>query len=228
MVRLAWCRVHNGVFQQPRRSIFGVAITPGQDADLTFLGRTADSLIFSVTNASRTDGYADPSAPGFRYDLAADEAVVLPQVTAPPPAPTFLGTLPAYPYFVYFAPGTHLFPLGRSPGLAVARALRSHCRFEAALQWYRLAFDPCTGTAPGSNATRTRGRRLHPGLMRRAPSRSPVRAATHRVPAATAPTFPVRRRGTARSCCTTSRRWWSGATPSAAAATRRKRSSRRA
>ena len=108
MVRLAWSRVHNGVFQQPRRSIFGVAITPGQDADLTFLGRMADSLTFSVSHAVALDGYADPSVPGFRYDLAADEAVVLPQVAAPPPAPTFLGTLPAYPYFVFFAPGTHV------------------------------------------------------------------------------------------------------------------------
>ena len=88
MVRLAWSRVHNGVFQQPRRSIFGVAITPGQDADLTFLGRMADSLTFSVSHAVALDGYADPSVPGFRYDLAADEAVVLPQVAAPPPAPT--------------------------------------------------------------------------------------------------------------------------------------------
>ena len=143
LVGLAWSRVHNGVFQQPRRSVFGVAITPGQDADLSFLGRTADSLTFSVNNGVTPDGYPDPPAPGFRYDLAADEAIVLPQLAATSAAPVFLGTLPAYPYFVFFAPGTHLFPLGPfAPSLAVARALRSHCRFEAALHWYRLAFDP--------------------------------------------------------------------------------------
>ena len=142
-----------------------MAITPGQDADLTFLGRTADSLTFSVTNAVAPVGYADPSAPGFRYDVAADWAIVLPQVAPPPAAPTFLGTLPAYPYFVYFAPGTHLIPLSPfAPALAVACALRSRCRFEAALHWYRLAFDPwqrdCTWiecdqdtrTAPGTDA----------------------------------------------------------------------------
>jgi receptor-binding and translocation channel-forming TcA subunit of Tc toxin/ABC toxin-like protein len=161
MVRLAWCRIHDGVFEQPRRSTFAVAITPGQDADLTFLGRTGDSLTFSVTNAVAPTGYGDPSAPGFRYDIASDAAVVLPQVDSPPPAPTFLGALPAYPYFVYSAPGTHLFPLTPfAPALAVACALRSRCRFEAALRWYRLAFDPlrqdCTwiecgnGEAPGN------------------------------------------------------------------------------
>jgi Tc toxin complex TcA C-terminal TcB-binding domain len=151
MVRLAWCRVHNGEFKQPRRSECGAAITPGQDADLTFLGRTADSLTFSVSNAVAPAGHADPSAPGFRYDIAADLAIVLPQAAAAPAPPQFLGTLPAYPYFVFFAPGTHLIPLSPfAPALAVACALRSRCRFEAALHWYRLAFDPlqhdCTWT----------------------------------------------------------------------------------
>ena len=144
MVRLGWCRVHNGEFQQPRRSQFGVPIQTGSSspADLVFLGRTADSLTFSVTNAVPPEGFADSSDPGFRYDLALDDAVVLPLVTLPPKAPTFL-TLPAYPYFVFDTPGDSLFPLSPfSPSLAVARALRSHCQFEAALNWYRLAFDP--------------------------------------------------------------------------------------
>jgi receptor-binding and translocation channel-forming TcA subunit of Tc toxin/ABC toxin-like protein len=143
MVRLAWCRVHNGVFQQPRRSVFGVAISD-DDADLTFLGRTADSLSFSVTSGVAPEGVADPAPPGFRYDIATDSAIVLPQVAAPPPPPHFLGNrLPAYPYFVFFRPGTELFPLGPfAPALAVASALRLRCRFEAALGWYRIAFDP--------------------------------------------------------------------------------------
>ena len=146
MVRLAWCRVHNGEFQQPRRSHQGVPIQTGSTSDLSFLGRTADSLTFSVSNAVAPEGYSDPSAPGFRYDLATDDAVVLPLVTQIPALdiPTFVdGKLPAYPYFVYDAPGSHLFPLSPfSPSLAVAQALRSRCRFEAALKWYRLVFDP--------------------------------------------------------------------------------------
>ena len=145
MVRLAWCRVHNGEFQQPRRSHKGVAVQPDTDNDLTFLGRTGDSLTFSVSNAVMPEGYLDPSAPGFRYDLATDHAVVLPLIAPAMPLPPaqFVGNLPANPYFVYVAPGTHLFPLSPfSPSLAVAQALRSHCRFEAALKWYRLFFDP--------------------------------------------------------------------------------------
>jgi hypothetical protein len=146
MVRLAWCRVHNGEFQQPRTSSFGVPVQDNTATDLTFGGRTADSLIFSVSNPyipSPPPVLNDPSAPGFRYDLASDCAVVLPQVTAPPAPPTYLGNLPCYPYFVYVAPGNHLLPLSYfSPANAIARALRTHCNFEAALKWYRLAFDP--------------------------------------------------------------------------------------
>jgi hypothetical protein len=143
MVRLAWCRVHDGEFQQPRRSRRGVAVEPGAAVDLVFLGRTADSLTFSVTNAIEPEGYSNQSAPGFRYDLATDNAVVLPQVLAPINPGPFLTTLPAYPYFVFVEPGTHLFPLSPfSPSIAIARALRSHCQFESALRWYRLSFDP--------------------------------------------------------------------------------------
>jgi len=166
LVRLAWCRVHNGEFQQPRMSSLGVAIIPGQDSDLTFLGRTADSLTFSVSNPyipSPPLVLNDPSVPGFRYDLAPDCAVVLPMVAAPGATPTYLGTLPCYPYFVYVKPGTHLLPLSFfSPANAVARALRTHCSFEAALKWYRLAFDPlnqdCTWVVcPQNSNTQTNG-----------------------------------------------------------------------
>jgi hypothetical protein len=143
IVRLAWCRVHNRQFGQPRRSVFGVRIDPNSDSDLQFLGRQGDSLTFAVTNGIIPQGHADTSAPGFRYDIAADDAVVLPQVAAPATPPTFLGTLPAYPYFLFFAPGAPLYPLSPfSPSLAIAQALRAHCRFEAALAWYREAFDP--------------------------------------------------------------------------------------
>ena len=170
MVRLAWCRVHNGEFQQPRRSVDGVAVASA-GSDLIFVGRTDDSLTFQVTNPqtpSPRQGYVDTSPPGFRYDLATDDAVVLPLVTAPPAAGgPYLGTLPAYPYFVYVQPGTYEFPLSLfAPSVAVATALRAHCRYEAALKWYRLSFDPlesdcawmkCDTTGESVIATETRG-----------------------------------------------------------------------
>src|SRR6185436_7938122 len=146
-VRLAWCRIHNGEFQQPRRSVRALQVNPDAADDLVFLGRTADSLTFSVTNGIPPVGHVDPASPGFRFDLAKDDASVLPQLLAPNPAamPAFLGPakLPAYPWMLFVAPGAPLFPLSPfTPALAVAQALRSRCRFEAALAWYRSAFNP--------------------------------------------------------------------------------------
>ena len=64
-------------------------------------------------------------------------------MAAPPPPLTYLQVLPAYPYFVYHSPGARLFPGSwYTPALAVACALRAHCRFEAALKWYERSFDP--------------------------------------------------------------------------------------
>jgi hypothetical protein len=150
MVHLLWCRLHDGEFQPPRRSDEGLRIdpgllAPGEVPQLDFKGRTADSLRFEVSAGTAIPGYLDPTPPGFRYDMATDSAVVLPLVVAPPaPATAGLpGGLMAYPFFASFAPGAHLEPpsLFRA-ALTVAGTLRAHCRFEAALKWYELAFNP--------------------------------------------------------------------------------------
>jgi len=144
--RLAWCRVHNGRFGQPRTSEGYVAIA--DQPDLVFLGRAGDSLYFQVSgSAPLPAGYgADTSPPGFRYDLAPDDAVALPQVLVPsaPPTPSpYPGGLTSYPFFAYFDPGARLFPASWfATALAVAEALRGDCAFERALRWYRRAFDP--------------------------------------------------------------------------------------
>ncbi|MBV8157898.1 MAG: hypothetical protein JO278_09580, partial [Dyella sp.] len=143
MVRLAWCRVHQGQFLEPQRSMFGLPVQSAGGIDLTFAGRTADSLFFEVSGAVPPQGYTDPTPAGFRYDLAIDDAVTLPLVATPAPVSPLVGGLPAYPWFVYAAPGKPPVPLSAfSPALAVARWLRAHCRFEAALRWSREAFDP--------------------------------------------------------------------------------------
>lgn len=136
-VHLAWCRVHNGQFGQPRRSFEGVPVGT-DDPELTFAGRDGDSLGFTVTGTV-----------GFRYDMATDDAVTLPLVFAPPPEePDYPGKLPAYPYFAYFTPGAELVPASPfAPALAVAAALRAHCRFPEALKWYELAFSPLHANA---------------------------------------------------------------------------------
>lgn len=142
-VRLAWCRVHNGEFSQPRRSAECVELQAG--ANLQLVGRGADSLFFAVGGAAPpSEGYTDPSPSGFRYDLPTDDTVSLPlPVVAPLSVPTYPGGLPAYPFFSLDAPGAPLFPQSIfAPALVVASALRTRCRFDVALKWYELAFAP--------------------------------------------------------------------------------------
>ncbi|OHX19650.1 neuraminidase-like domain-containing protein [Chromobacterium sphagni] len=145
VVALAWTRLHNGQFLPPRRSGQGVPVSDAAGADFVFLGRHDDSLTFSVSGAlPPPPGYNDPSAPGFRYDLASDSAAVLPLVAAAASSGiAYPGGLPAYPFFLYADRGAPLFPGSLyAPALAVACVLREHCRFESAVKWLQLAFDP--------------------------------------------------------------------------------------
>jgi len=134
MVRVAWCCRHDGEFLQARVSAHGIV----GGADIGLLGRAGDSLYFAVPGST-------PSS-GFRFDLAVDEAHVVENISLslpPTPPASALGGLMAYPYFAYYQPGARLFPWSMySPAIAVANALRSHCRFEAALKWYDLYYDP--------------------------------------------------------------------------------------
>ncbi len=154
MVHLYWVRVHDGEFQQPRRSDEGVPVLvdnpggPGQPKtflvpELKFQGRLGDSLRFQVVNGATPAGYDTTDAPGFRYDMATDTAAVLPQVLHPADPPQSVGGLAGYPFFVYFSPGAPLVPTSLfGPAVAVAAALRAHCHYEAALKWYELYFNP--------------------------------------------------------------------------------------
>lgn len=159
-VRLAWCRVHDGRFFDPRVSDQALQLSTGDTPDLVYWGRVGDSLTFEVTGAAVPPGYQGTDAPGFRYDLAADDCVRLPLVADPPALPSLNPAgLPAYPYFVFAEPGERLFPeTPFAPAVAVAAALRCHCRFEAALRWYRLVLDPPAEDnawvrCPGDNPT---------------------------------------------------------------------------
>jgi hypothetical protein len=162
MVHLYWTRVRHGAFEPPRRSAEGIPVKAplplgesplGQPAQpqLVLAGRTGDSLRFTVANPDIPQppaATADTNPPGFRYDLAADAAVPLPEIiqTAPQsPPPAVLAELVAYPYFAYVRPGAPVEPLApHSIVTAVAGTLRTHCEFEAALKWYELAFTPLT------------------------------------------------------------------------------------
>lgn len=141
LVYLAWCRVHNDEFQPPRWSSQGMHVSGS--SELKYLGRLADSLHFEVSGGVLPPGYPATPAPGFRYDLATDDAVVMPLIEGTADAPLLPGGLPVYPFFAHFPPGSPLMPPSHySPALAVAAALRAHCRYESALKWYEYAFRP--------------------------------------------------------------------------------------
>ena len=212
IVRLAWCRVHNGEFKQPRRSYAGRA--GRSDAppppDLTFVGRVADSLVFQVTGGLSPTGTSGTDAPGFRYDLATDSAVVLPLVADPPAAASpYPGGLARVSVLRVRRARRAAFPeIAVQPALAIACALRTRCRFEAALKWYALVFDPLAA-----------GRHLDGvpfGIVSPRYGRIDGNS-VGRARAATPPMSPTPSRWIAPSCCTTSRRCWSGATRSCAA-----------
>jgi hypothetical protein len=169
MVHLCWSRVHHGEFDPPRRDSTGLLVESGTVPVLRFTGRTGDSLRFEVSGGQAPTGYTDPTAPGFRYDIADDSAVPLPLVVAPPApvASTLPGGLTTYPFFVYVGPGAPIEPL--SPygvAFAVGGALHAHCQFEAALKWYGLAYAPlgsdnawalCASASGGSAAAEPDG-----------------------------------------------------------------------
>jgi hypothetical protein len=146
-VRMAWCRVHNGDFKQPRRSDDVVQLTSGSIPDLEYLGRVDDSLKFLVSGITPPVppvGFKGSDAPGFRYDMSTDFCVSLPLVADPLAVPsTYPAGLPVYPYFAFTEPGDRLFPDSPfSPAVSVASILRCHCRFEPALKWYQLILNP--------------------------------------------------------------------------------------
>ena len=142
LVHLHWSRCHHGEFDPPRRSSEGVRLQPGAEAGIAFTGRLGDSLQFAVTHGVAPAGMAATPPVGFRYDIATDTALVLPEVVdAPAPAP--VGDLSAFPFFAWFTPGAPLLPVSTfAASLAVAGNLRAHCRFEAALKWYELSYAP--------------------------------------------------------------------------------------
>ena len=142
MLHLYWCRVHFGRTDNRRQSDYGLSVEKGDPSDpqLTFDYRRGDSLFFTV-NLGKTGS-------GFRYDLATDSAVVTPEIVLPPEIDItgFPAPLHAYPYFVYFTPGAPLIPPSKfSSAIAIANTLRSHRRFEEALKWYEIAFNPLNG-----------------------------------------------------------------------------------
>lgn len=154
LVHLAWTRVHMGRLDPPRRSDEGI---PYDSTSLTtllkFTGRQMDSLSFSAFDTSSGSSSSSGSGSeagtpsiftGFRYDISTDSVVLTPQVV--PDVQSTLTqplSMASFPKFAYFQPGKPLIPVSSlGVSLAMASASRSNCRFETALKWCQLMFDP--------------------------------------------------------------------------------------
>lgn len=153
IIHLRWTRVHMGMLQDPRRSSEGISLTEAEARSVFFdvVGREGDSLFFDVVGKQQLSDNKK-SFKAFRYDIATDAAVVLPEAIDsgdPPKSQLVLpnkdlqDALTAFPFFLYFEPGAPLVPVGAfSTSLAVASFLRTDCRYQEASYWLRRAYDP--------------------------------------------------------------------------------------
>lgn len=133
-VRLAWCRVRDGIEQEVRISDYGIPLSDGR-AELEFVGRRVDLLVWKVSGAAKPDHR-------FVYDPVKDVAVVL-NASWHPPAPVSGGGLPSFPHFIATMPGAAPAPTTfHAPVLLVQKHLRAKDQRDAARQWLEFLHKP--------------------------------------------------------------------------------------
>lgn len=143
LVHLRWMKVHRGVLQDSRRSTDGIPLVDA-DLDTLFLdirGRYFDSLLFNVIK--------NDTSTGFRFDIATDTAIPIPEPvpSSPPPAlpisQPLIDDLAAFPYFLYFNEGAPLVPVSTfGTSMVIASSLRTDCQYQASTHWLKLVYDP--------------------------------------------------------------------------------------
>ncbi|AMA60592.1 neuraminidase-like domain-containing protein [Bradyrhizobium sp. CCGE-LA001] len=134
-VRLAWCRIRDGIADDVRVSDYGVPLA-ASDSNLKFDKRDVDLLVFQVDGAAKIDQR-------FVYDPDENIARVLVQTTwnagTAPPA----GGLSSFPHFMAAAPGAAASPATfHAPALLVQKHLRLHDRGDAAREWLEFLHKP--------------------------------------------------------------------------------------
>ncbi|KAJ3495672.1 hypothetical protein NLG97_g3228 [Lecanicillium saksenae] len=144
IVHLHWTRVHMGLLRDHRRSTEGIPLSNDSELSSLFLnlrGRHSDSLFFDVKSGD--------SVTGFRYDIATDTAIPIPEPVASSPSPDLplalelRERLSAFPYFLYFSGGAPLVPVATySISLAISRSLRDDCQYSSSTKWLRSCYDP--------------------------------------------------------------------------------------
>ncbi|TPQ42372.1 hypothetical protein C2U70_01555 [Bradyrhizobium guangdongense] len=133
-VRLAWCRIRDGIADDVRVSDYGVPVA--SDGMLKFDKRDVDLLVFEVDGAAKIDQR-------FVYDPDANIARVLVQTTWSAGTAPSAGGLSSFPHFMAAAPGAAAGPATfHAPALLVQKHLRLHDRGDAAREWLEFLHKP--------------------------------------------------------------------------------------
>lgn len=152
-VRLAWCRIRDGVEEDIRVTDYGMPLSDGIGT-LEFDRRDNDVLVLRVIGSAKADHR-------FVYDPRQNLAHVLTHWTVP--TVPHSGGLPSFPHFIASAPGAAAGPVTfHAPALLVQKHLRLQGEREAARQWLEFLYRPLA---------RSNGWRDPQGLERRPSAR---------------------------------------------------------
>jgi hypothetical protein len=133
-VRLAWCRLRDGIEDDVRLSDYGLPVSDAASVGIEFDKRDGDLLVFLV------DGACKPQH-RFVYDPGENVARILANwtiLTVPHD-----GGLPSFPHFIATVPGEPAAPATfEAPVLLVQKHLRLKGETEAAREWLEFLYKP--------------------------------------------------------------------------------------
>ena len=133
-VRLAWCRLRDGIEDDVRLSDYGLPVSNAPSVGIDFDKRDGDLLVFLVNGASNPQHR-------FIYDPGENVARVLTNWTILPTP--HAGGLPSFPHFIATVPGEPAAPATfEAPVLLVQKHLRLEGQTDAAREWLEFLYKP--------------------------------------------------------------------------------------
>jgi hypothetical protein len=135
-VRLAWCRIRNGVEDDVRLSDYGMPLSADADPELVFVRRENDLLVLDVNGKSN-------GQQRFVYDPRDNAAHILADGSWTVTSASDAGGLSSFPHFIASAPGAPIGPATfHAPTLLVQKHLRLNDERDAAREWLEFLHKP--------------------------------------------------------------------------------------
>lgn len=158
---LAWSKIENGTAGAVQWSPIGIK-SEEDPIELIFKGRFQDSLWIEAKNGVSAleelfDSNNDPIpgtglAPGFRFDLATEEAISLPEIGEQLPDPFGIENDPFY--FLYHDLGAPRYPKTLDgTAYLISKQLQANCNFKGAKDWLDHVLDTLNQNNHWSNAS---------------------------------------------------------------------------